>query len=150
MQVQNIHRLAQKYPELSLYNPDASRAALEPSIAPYFVAAYLQERVEAFVAHDLANPKEQTPKCFEALLYTYNPDVVSKVKSSATNVKADEYREISASEKAEAKLTGHRAGSLTGWKSESYPRNLMILQKSGVVKTIKQTMQAVESHFRDR
>lgn len=150
IQVQNIHRLAGTYPQLSLYNSDASRAALEPSIAPYFVAAYLQERMEAFSAHDKANPKEQTPKCFESLLYTYNPDVVSKAGASATSVKADDYREISASEKLEAKITGHRAGSLNGWKSESYPRNLIILQKSGVVKTIKQTMQAVESYFRDK
>lgn len=150
IQVQNIHRLAEKYPQLSLYNSDASRAALEPSIAPYFVAAYLQERMEAFSAHDKANPTEQTPKCFESLLYTYNPDVVSKVRNSAAGIHENEYREISASEKIEEKLTGHRAGSLTGWKSESYPRNQMILQKSGVVKTIKQTIQAVETHFRDK
>lgn len=150
MQVRNIHRLAEKYPQLSLYNSDASRAALEPSIAPYFVAAYLQERLEGFTAHDKANPNEPTPKCFESLIYTYNPDVVSKAGVSASGAKSDAYREISASEKLEAKVTGHRAESLKGWKSESYPRNLMILQKSGVVKTIKQTIQAVESHFLDK
>jgi hypothetical protein len=106
--------------------------------------------MEAFSAHDKANPTEQTPKCFESLLYTYNPDVVSKVRNSAAGIHENEYREISASEKIEEKLTGHRAGSLTGWKSESYPRNLIILQKSGVVKTIKQTIQAVETHFRGK
>ena len=135
---------------MKIYESDPVRAALEPAIAPYFVAAYLQEQVDEFKQYDKAHPGEQTPTRFESLLYTYNPDVVSRSDIPRNTLKADDYREITASEKLEAKVTGHRASSLQGWTSEDYPRNLAILQRSGVVKTIKQTMQAVDAHFKDK
>lgn len=147
IQVRNVSRLAEEYPEMKEFRSDPARAAIEPSKAPYFVAAYLQEKVDRFKQHDQANPKEPTPKCFESLVYTYNPDVVSRADVQRNSLKADDYREITALEKLEAKVTGHRAGSLKDWTSENYPRNLAILQKSGVVKTIKQSMHEVESHF---
>lgn len=146
MQIRNIRDLSNKYQQLTEFRDDPCRAALNPDKAPYFVAAYLQDKIQAFDKHDKTHPNEPIPKCYESLLYTYNPDVVSKHSGS------DEFRAISAQEKLIAAIihkstgTAERSPTLHGWKSEFMPRNLNILHASEVVKDIKHSINAISKH----
>lgn len=133
MQIANIRNLVKNYPQLKDFADDPVRAACDPKAAPFFVAAYMADKIKGLENHNRLQPKEPINITPATIAYTYNPDVFSK---------SGEYRAKTPSEKVESSLGNKHA--MDGWKPERLPFNEQITSKSTVVADILEAMKAVE------
>jgi hypothetical protein len=143
IQVRNIRELAQHYDQLKKF-PDPVRAALDPGKAPYFVAAYLVERISWLQAYNAKHEQAKVPINDGTLFYLYNPDVV--VKHGVANPTPDDFRALTGLEKAERSVTRKKPESQKDWDSVQLPINPVVVQKSSVVREMRDALRAVEQH----
>lgn len=141
MQVRNIRELAAKYPQLKRFD-EPVRAATNPSSAPYFVAAYLTEKIVQLEDFNKQHAQGKVPINDGTLFYLYNPDVV--VKSGKSNPSNDDYRALTAWEKVERSATGKKPESVSGWESVTMPTNKAVIDKSNIVREMRSALSAVE------
>lgn len=136
IQIQNIRRLVEKFPQLGEFKEDPIRAAVAPATAPMFVAAYLSEKIDQLTQY---NQEHHTNiKVSPAYLaYTYNPDVFSL---------DGHYRAKTAFEK----LQGPHKGVMAGWSPVLMPLNETITKNSTIVKNISHATKMVETEGRLR
>lgn len=143
LQVGTIKDLAAKYPQLQKFD-DPVKAALEPNKAPFFVAAYLTERVSKLEEHNSTHPESRVNINLKSLLYSYNPDVL--VKDGVDKPTLTDYRAITPAEKVENSITHKRTDTERGWHSVMYATNDFITEKSQVVKDMLEGIRSIREH----
>jgi hypothetical protein len=126
IQIQNIHQLIEKYPQLGQFKDDPVRAAVNPEITPMFVAAYLCDKVSLLDKYNTQHPNEKPiPVVAATLAYLYNPDVISS---------NGHFKVIETSDKVATSLL--HMNTREGWHSENLPRNDEIIRRSKVIQDI--------------
>lgn len=143
LQIQTIKDLATKYPQLQKFE-DPVKSALEPDKAPFFVAAYLNERITTLEAHNKTHPDSKVDIGLKSLLFSYNPDVL--VRDGIEKPTANDYRAITPAEKVENSITHKKPDTEQGWHSVMYATNDLITEKSEVVKDMMAGIEAIRRH----
>ena len=129
MQVRNIQRLAEEYPALKQFG-DPVKAALNPKVAPFFVAAYLASEAKAIADYNHQHPGDKPiPVNTDTLAYRYNPDVYRDQQGKLKSL--EPWEKIA----AQAKL-------LHGVKKEEFPMT-GVLENSHHLHKVRQAMAEV-------
>lgn len=142
MQVKNIEELVHArdrktgeylYPQLQPFKDEPLKAALDPSKAPYFVAAYLLNEVAKIDRYNEIHRATVVPINADTLAYRYNYDVFIDDHGAK--------RSLEPSEKLLRKVTGMTSFEPCPWPMRG------IVEKSNHVRNVKEAMKQVDQYL---